>query len=86
MCSACENGWEGGELPPDGLERIADSDSDEVIEVRVASVVVDKKISVKGNQLECPFCQEKWERTVDSLPGDLITCRCGRVLEIEGVE
>lgn len=47
---------------------------------------VDKKITVKGNEVVCPFCQEKWQRGIDSLPGDIIECRCGKVLEIEGVE
>lgn len=54
--------------------------------LRPFPVYVDKKICVKGNWIVCPFCWRKWERGIDSLPGDLIECQCKKVLEVEAVE
>lgn len=85
--------WEGAESE-DGLVEVAlDSESDETIYERVCEPVVeqrirrvDYKITVKGVWIACPFCWSRWERTVDSLVGDLIECPCGKFLEVEAVE
>ena len=47
---------------------------------------IDKRITVKGRWVICPFCLRKYERGIDSLAGDLVECFCGKLLEIEGVE